>query len=237
MNDNAATVYLVDDDNGVRRALGRLLRSAGYHVESFASAAEFLTSDSSPPGPACLLLDLQMPDLNGLELQQELQARGGGVPILFITGKGDIPASVQAMKAGAVDFLLKPCPEQQLLGAIQQAISRDALERDTRAELSQLRNRVATLTPRELDVMLLVAQGLLNKQIALRLGTVEKTIKVHRGRVMAKMQVESLADLVRAVERLDLAATVADAPAVAVGTNPKRKQKGKLRGVSRSRVG
>jgi FixJ family two-component response regulator len=202
VNVPASIVYLVDDDASVRRAFARLLRSAGHQVEAFGSAQEFLKGDRRDAGPACVVLDLQMPGLSGLDLQRELLARGIGLPIVFITGHGDILSSVRAMKAGAVDFLLKPVSGHDVLGAVEQALARDARERVRRGELDDLRARAATLTPREQEVMELVAQGLLNKQIAARLGTGEKTVKVHRGRVMHKMQVESLPDLVRAVERL-----------------------------------
>jgi FixJ family two-component response regulator len=172
-------------------------------VEAFASGREFLSGIGSASGAACIVLDLQMPGLDGLDLQDELHTRGIELPIVFVTGHGDIPSSVRAMKAGAVDFLTKPVMDDDLLRAVAEALARDELEREERADLDALRARVATLTPRERQVMKFVAQGLLNKQIAARLGTAEKTVKVHRGRVMRKMQVKSLADLVRAVERLD----------------------------------
>lgn len=202
MSDATATIFLIDDDASVRRAVARLLRSAGYAVKTFASARELLDGDRETDGAACIVLDLQMPGLTGLDLQRELRKREIELPIVFISGHGDIPSSVRAMKDGAVDFLTKPVADDDLLGAVEQAVQRDSVQRAQRDELDVLRARAATLTPREREVMELVVQGLLNKQIAARLGTVEKTIKVHRGRVMQKMQVESLADLVRAVEQL-----------------------------------
>jgi FixJ family two-component response regulator len=202
MIETDATVFLVDDDESIRRAVARLLRSAGYRVETFSAAQEFLDGDQNGAHTACIVLDLQMPGLNGLDLQDELRARGIDHPIVFITGHGDIPASVRAMKSGAVDFLPKPVQDRDLLRAVAQAVQRSEETRCERAVIAALRARVATLTPREREVMELVTQGLLNKQIAARLGTVEKTVKVHRGRVMQKMQVDSLADLVRAVEQL-----------------------------------
>jgi FixJ family two-component response regulator len=199
---SAGTVFLVDDDASVRRAVARLLRSARYHVETFGSAAEFLGADRRPAAPACVVIDLRMPAMDGLDLQTELRVRGLPLPVVFLTGHGDVPSSVSAMKAGAVDFLAKPVLDEDLLRAVETALAQDARERKRREELRALRARAETLTPRERQVMELVAEGLLNKQIASRLGTAEKTVKVHRGRVMEKMQFVSVADLVRAVERL-----------------------------------
>ena len=198
------TVFLVDDDASVRKGLTRLLKSAGHRVESFDSARAFLESGPRDQGTACLVLDVQMPELSGPELQRELQAANAVLPVIFVTGHGDIPMSVRAMKAGAVDFLSKPVQEAELLRAIDQALARAARERAERAELEAIRRLAATLTPREHEVMSLVVTGMLNKRIADRLGAVEKTIKVHRGRVMDKMQVQSLAELVRVAERIGI---------------------------------
>jgi FixJ family two-component response regulator len=199
-----STVFLVDDDDAVRRALTRLIKSAGYQVQSFASAREFLDGHPQPAGPACLVLDVRMTGLNGLDLQNELQAMNANLPIVFITGHGDIPMSVKAMKAGAVDFLRKPVKDVQLLGAIEQALARAMRENAERMQLESIQSRVETLTPREREVMALVVRGLLNKQIAHDLGTVEKTIKVHRARVMQKMGVSSVAELVRLAEKIGI---------------------------------
>jgi FixJ family two-component response regulator len=195
-------VYVVDDDASVRKSLARLLRASGHSADTFASPAEFLEHCRQTPVRGCALLDIQMPGLNGLELQRELLAANVAIPIIFITGHGDIPMSVKAMKAGAVDFLSKPFRDEELLGAIDQAIARDREQQSERAELESLSMRYRTLTPREREVLALVVGGLLNKQIAAKLNASEKTIKIHRGRVMQKMQVQSVADLVRAVEKL-----------------------------------
>jgi FixJ family two-component response regulator len=196
-----STVFLVDDDASVRRALTRLIKSAGYQVQPFASAREFLDSGCPSQGPACLVLDIRMPGLSGLDLQRELKAASESLPIIFITGYRDIPTIVKAMKAGAVDFLPKPIQDKDLLRAIAQAIERHVRNRSERADIDEIQKRMGTLTPRQREVMALVVRGLLNKQIAFELGTVEKTIKVHRARVMQKMQVNSLAELVRIAER------------------------------------
>jgi FixJ family two-component response regulator len=196
------TVFLVDDDDSVRRALTRLIKSAGYAVEGFASASEFLECwRVTNEGPACLILDIRMPGLSGLDLQKELQSANALLPIIFITGHGDIPMSVKAMKDGAVDFLPKPVKDKVLLKAIEQALERAVQERSVHDELDTIHRRLDSLTPRELEVLRLVISGMLNKQIAYQLGTVEKTIKVHRARVMEKMEVQSLAELVRLAER------------------------------------
>lgn len=201
----APTVFLVDDDASVRKALTRLVRSAGYDAEAFASARDFLdNSRLGARGAACLVLDVRMPGLNGLDLQHELQAANTPLPIIFITGHGDIPMSVKAMKAGAVDFLPKPVKDKDLLRAIEQALARASHDLAERRELEDVHRRVKSLTPREFEVMTLVVRGLLNKQIANELGTVEKTVKVHRARVMEKMEAQSLADLVRIAERVGI---------------------------------
>jgi FixJ family two-component response regulator len=198
----SSTVFLVDDDDSVRKALARLIKSAGYEVQTFVSAREFLDSGDFQKGPACLVLDVRMPGLNGLDLQRELQAANATLPIIFITGYGDIPTTVRAMKAGAVDFLPKPVKDAVLLRAIEQALARAVRDHAERQEIAALTKCLNTLTPREREVMALVVRGLLNKQIAFELGTVEKTIKVHRARVMQKMGVDSLAELVRVADKI-----------------------------------
>ena len=197
-----SNVFLIDDDASVRRALTRLIKSAGHRVEAFASGGAFLQARSRANGPACLVLDVRMPGISGLDLQGELQRRHSILPIIFITGHGDVPMSVKAMKSGAVDFLPKPVKDTDLLQAIEQALVRAARDHAEHEELEEIQRRLSTLTPREREVMALIVRGLLNKQVAFELGTVEKTIKVHRARVMEKMQVESLAELVRIAERL-----------------------------------
>jgi FixJ family two-component response regulator len=196
-----AIVFVVDDDDDVRRALARLIESVGLNVESFASAQEFLQR-SAPSGPACIVLDVRMPGLSGLDLQQKLADSGMDVPIIFMTGHGTVPMTVRAMKAGAVDFMEKPFDEQVMLDAIQQAIERDRQSKKEQLRLLETRQRLETLTPREREVLTLVVRGLLNKQIAAELGASEKTIKVHRARVMQKMQADSLAELVRMAEKV-----------------------------------
>jgi FixJ family two-component response regulator len=194
------TVYLVDDDAGVRKALSRLLRAKGYEVQSYVSAQEFLERHD-PAAPGCAVLDVAMPSLDGLALQQALTTGGSHRPVIFITGKGDVPTSVRAMKAGALDFLTKPVKEKDLVDAIQRAESRDAELRRLHSELDSIQARINTLTPREREVFTHVVAGRLNKQIAGELGTVEKTIKVHRSRMMEKLGLRTVADLVRMAEK------------------------------------
>jgi FixJ family two-component response regulator len=193
-------VFIVDDDAGVLKALSRLLRARGYDVRSYASPREFLAQhDATIPG--CAVLDVSMPGLDGLELQQALTAAASHRPVIFITGKGDIPTSVRAMRAGAVDFLTKPVSEQDLLGAIARAKEQDTRSRQIHAELTAIQAKIVALTPREREVLAHVVAGRLNKQIAGDLGTVEKTIKVHRSRMMVKLGVRTVADLVRLAEK------------------------------------
>lgn len=199
----APVVFVVDDDRSVREALRNLLTSVGFAVEIFASARDFLGA-ARPDAPACLVLDVRLPGLSGLDLQQELARVGAVLPIVFLTGHGDIPMSVSAMKAGATEFLTKPWREQDLLDAVRLAIERDRTAREARKELAELRRRYDSLTPRERDVMAGVVAGLLNKQIAFELGTSEATVKEQRRHVMFKMQAGSTADLVRTAERLGI---------------------------------
>jgi len=197
------TVFLLDDEPGMLKALTRLLEAEGFKVRAFTSAKAFLES-YHPEALGCLVLDVAMPALNGLELQQRLTQSGVLLPIVFLTGRGDIPMSVRAVKAGALDFLTKPVKDADLLGAVRAALRRAAEQRDLISEMTLLRQRYSSLTPREREVMAHVVAGKLNKQVAGALGIGEHTVKVHRARVMEKMGVESLADLVRAAERLGL---------------------------------
>jgi FixJ family two-component response regulator len=201
-----ATVFLVDDNPSVRKALTRLIKSAGYSAQAFASARDFL-DHAVNDGPACLVLDIRMPGLSGIDLQRELNTAKTILPIIFITGHGDVPTTVRAMKDGAVDFLSKPVKDTDLLKAIDQALERAAREHAQRDEIDDIQNRIDTLTPRERQVLEFIVSGALNKQIAFELGTVEKTIKVHRARVMDKMGVDSLAELVRLAERIGIGKT------------------------------
>jgi FixJ family two-component response regulator len=195
-------VFVIDDDLLVRESIADLLDSARFTVQTFGSATEFIESQR-PDVPACLILDVELPDISGLDLQSELAKSGFDIPIVFLTGHGDIPMSVRAMKAGAVGFLTKPFGKQELLDAIQEALLRDGQVRRQRSETFELQKRLETLTPRERQVLALVVAGRLNKQVAGELGTTEETIKVHRGRVMRKMGADSLADLVRIAAKLD----------------------------------
>lgn len=206
MNAEEPVVFVIDDNLAVRKAISGLLRSVGLRFESFASAREFLHAPRADV-PACMVLDVRMPGMSGLDLQRQLTDSGLAIPIIFLTGHGDIPMSVRAMKAGAVEFLTKPFRDQELLDAVTQALERDRVARVRRAEAAALRERYASLTPRERQVMGLVVTGLLNKQIAAELGTSEMTIKIHRGQIMRKMDAGSLAELVRMAEKLELAST------------------------------
>jgi FixJ family two-component response regulator len=199
----APTVFVVDDDASVRGALARLLHSAGYQTETFASAEGFL-AQSRFDAPGCILLDVRMPGLNGLELQQALAAANRQLPIVFITGHGDVPMSVRAMKAGAEDFLPKPFDDEELLKAVARALNKSQREQNERTEVAEIRRRLASLTPREREVLCHVVAGQLNKQIAADLSIAEKTIKVHRGRVMEKMGASSLAGLVAMTGRIGI---------------------------------
>jgi RNA polymerase sigma factor (sigma-70 family) len=203
MTEPAPIVFVVDDDPSVRRAIKRLIGSVGLQVELFGSAQEFLRSKRQD-GPNCLVLDVRLPGISGLEFQRELAEANIHLPIIFITGHGDVPMTVRAMKAGAVEFLTKPFRDQDLLDAVQFALERDRARRQQKADIATLRERFESLSAREREVIAMVVSGMLNKQIAAQIGTTENTVKVHRSRDMEKMQAKSLAGLVKMVERLDI---------------------------------
>jgi len=202
LNTATETVFVVDDDLSVREALSSLIRSVGFHVQTFSSAVEFL-QQPRPAGVSCLVLDVRMPGLSGLDLQGEFAKSGDPIPIIFITGHGDIPMAVRAIKAGAVEFLAKPFRDDDLLEAIRHALERDRAGRSEAAELDEIRRKYATLTGREREVIALMVKGMLNKQAAAELGVAEITVKVHRHNIMQKMKVRSLPDLVRMMEKVN----------------------------------
>ena len=203
MPDAKSTVLIIDDDANLRASVGRLLRSLGQDAQLFESISQFLASDP-PDGPACLVLDVRLPGQSGLDLQRELTAANSEIPIIFITGHGDIPMSVQAMKGGAIEFLTKPFRDQELLDAIQLGLSRDRARRENEKALAALRERFESLSPREREIMIQVAHGRLSKQIAGDIGIAEATVKVHRSRLMHKMKARSLPELSRMADKLKL---------------------------------
>lgn len=207
MTDSEALVFVVDDDDSVRKALARLMRSVGLNVETFGSASEYLAREPHP-GPACVILDVRMPGLSGLDLQKELAASGSTLSVIFMTGHGTVPMSVQAMKAGAMEFLEKPIDDQTLIDAVHEALKKNQQARQKKAELTEIHERVNSLTSREREVFGLIVTGKLNKQIASELGTSEKTVKAQRAQVMKKMHADSLADLVRLAIKVGINTTV-----------------------------
>ena len=198
-----STVYIIDDDRGMRQAVQDLVESVGLRADSFADAKDFLRAQRSS-GPCCLVLDVRLPQMSGLDFQSQLTELGVGIPIIFITAHGDIPMSVRALKSGAVEFLTKPFRDQDLLDAIQQALKQDLAAREHQAEIDDLRGRYEKLTAREREVMSLVVSGMINKHIGAKIGASEATVKIHRGNVMEKMRAESLIDLVRIADKLNL---------------------------------
>ncbi|MDD5194689.1 MAG: response regulator [Candidatus Omnitrophica bacterium] len=200
MNNRGPIIYIVDDDISVCRALSLLLKAHGFKVEPFSRAADFLAF-KHPKVPSCLILDLRLPDINGLALQEIMVSEGLTIPIIFISGHGSIPKSVKAMKGGAIDFLPKPFTKKELLNAIERAIAKNKTQNKEQAEIAKIKRRVKTLSPREFEVFRLVASGMLNKQIAFKQGTVLQTIKVHRGRVMQKMQAKTVTELIRFAQK------------------------------------
>jgi FixJ family two-component response regulator len=198
-----STVYIIDDDRGMRQAVQDLVESVGLRADSFADAKEFLRAQRSS-GPCCLVLDVRLPQMSGLDFQSQLTELGVGIPIIFITAHGDIPMSVRALKSGAVEFLTKPFRDQDLLDAIQQALKQDLAAREHQADVDDLRGRYEELTAREREVMSLVVSGMINKHIGAKIGASEATVKIHRGNVMEKMRAESLIDLVRIADKLNL---------------------------------
>jgi len=200
MNNRSPTIYIVDDDVSVCRALSLLLKSHGFKVQTFMRAADFLAFKHLKL-PSCLVLDIQLPDINGLVLQEVMERRGISIPIVFITGYGDIPMSVKGMKAGAIDFLTKPFTKKKLLDAVTLAIAKNKVQIKEQAAISKIKRRIKTLSPRELEVFRFVAKGMLSKQIARKRGTALQTIKVHRGRVMQKMQAKTVTELIRFAQK------------------------------------
>lgn len=203
MNSQGQIIHIVDDDPSLLRALARRLAAAGFRVETFGSATEFLLQ-RRPYAIGCVVMDLHMPGLNGLDLQGLLAVEGCALPVVFLSGQGDIPSSVRAMKQGAVDFLTKPVQGEALIEAVQRALEQDRQQRSLRLKADNMRGRYASLTPREREVFARIVQGLLNKQIAAELGTTERTVKAHRAQVMAKMRVQSVAELTRLAERMGI---------------------------------
>jgi RNA polymerase sigma factor (sigma-70 family) len=203
MTEPASVIFVVDDDPSIRRAIKRLVESVGLQVELFGTAQEFLQSQRQDV-PGCLVLDIRLPGISGLDFQRELAEAKNNIPIIFISAHGDVPMAVRAMKAGAVEFLTKPFRDQDLLDAVQVALDRDRARREKEGEIATLRERFESLSPREHEVVAMVVSGMLNKQTAAELGTTENTVKVHRSRAMEKMQAQSLAELVKMVERLKL---------------------------------